>query len=150
MRMVEIEPAGLYDTAAETMGKIFVTTELGGGGTARAETVAIARHGVRNLLRHAGVLSGAPEPMETRWLDMPPGCYVFAEDEGLIEPCCDLGEAVEAGRPVARIYAVTRTGIAPVEYRAGIAGMLAARHFPGRVQAGDCIAVIAQPSVEVE
>jgi N-alpha-acetyl-L-2,4-diaminobutyrate deacetylase len=144
MRMVEIDTVGQYDTAAETMGKIFVTTELGGGGTSRAATVAIARRGVRNLLRHAGVLTGAREPTETRWLDMPPGCFVFAEDEGLIEPCCDLGEPVEAGHVVARVHPVTRTGIAPAEYRADITGMLAGRHFPGRVQAGDCIAVIAQ------
>src|SRR5882757_6821730 len=39
MRMVEIDTAGLYDSAAEAMGKIFVTTELGGGGTPRTETV---------------------------------------------------------------------------------------------------------------
>ena len=34
MRMLEIDAVGMYDTAAEEMGKIFVTTELGGGGTA--------------------------------------------------------------------------------------------------------------------
>ena len=39
MRMIEIDAVGMYDTAAEEMGKVFVTTELGGGGTARAETV---------------------------------------------------------------------------------------------------------------
>jgi N-alpha-acetyl-L-2,4-diaminobutyrate deacetylase len=149
MRMVEIDAAGLYDTAAEAMGKVFVTTELGGGGTPRTETVAIARRGVRNLLCHAGILAGAPEPAETRWLDMPPGCFVVAEDDGLIEPCCELGDAVEAGQVVARVYSATRTGVAPVDYRAGIAGMLAARHFPGRVQAGDCIAVIAKTSETV-
>lgn len=146
MRMVEIDTVGLYDTSAESMGKIFVTTELGGGGTSRAATVAIARRGVRNLLRHADILTGGCKATETRWLDMPPGCFVFAEDEGLIEPFFDLGEAVEVGRVVARVYEATRTGVTPAEYRAGISGILAARHFPGRIQAGDCIAVIAQAS----
>ena len=39
MRMLEIDNVGMFDTTAEALGKIFVTTELGGGGTARAETV---------------------------------------------------------------------------------------------------------------
>ena len=31
--MIEIDAVGMYDTAAEEMGKVFVTTELSGGGT---------------------------------------------------------------------------------------------------------------------
>ena len=45
-------------SAAEAQGKVFVTTELGGGGTATARTIAIARRGVRNVLMHAGILEG--------------------------------------------------------------------------------------------
>src|SRR5262249_4022311 len=56
MRMLEIDNVGMYDTAAEQLGKVFVSTELGGGGTTSARTVAIARRGVRNLLTHAGIL----------------------------------------------------------------------------------------------
>ena len=48
MKMIEIDAVGMYDTAAEEMGKLFVTTELGGGGTSRAETVRIARRGAMN------------------------------------------------------------------------------------------------------
>src|SRR4029450_1531147 len=36
MMMLEIDAVGMYDTAAEEMGKTFVTTELGGGGTTPA------------------------------------------------------------------------------------------------------------------
>ena len=50
MRMLEIDAVGMYDTTAEEMGKVFVTTELGGGGTARAKTVAIAKRGAMNVL----------------------------------------------------------------------------------------------------
>src|SRR5690606_15964813 len=35
VRMLEIDNVGMFDTAAEEMGKVFVTTELGGGGTSR-------------------------------------------------------------------------------------------------------------------
>jgi N-alpha-acetyl-L-2,4-diaminobutyrate deacetylase len=146
LRMLEIDSVGLLDTTAESLGKTFVTTELGGGGTARAATVAIARRGAANLLRHAGILAGAPEPAPTRWLDMPSAdCFAFAEDAGLLEPVLDLGAAVAQGDVLARIHPATRTGLAPVELRARLAGLLTARHFPGLVQPGDCAAVVAVP-----
>ncbi len=144
MKMIEIDAVGLYDTAAEEMGKMFVTTELGGGGTSRAETVRIARRGAMNLLRHAGIVSGTVERNETRWLDMPSGdCFSFAEENGMIETMVDLGEKVEDGQVIARIHSTGRTGIAPQEVKAKLTGMLAARHFPGLVKPGDCVAVIA-------
>jgi N-alpha-acetyl-L-2,4-diaminobutyrate deacetylase len=142
MKMVEIDAVGMYDTAAEEMGRVFVTTELGGGGTARAETVRIARRGVSNLLRHAGILAGDVESQPTRWMDMPDGCFSFAESDGMVETMMDLGEPVEAGQAVARIYPTGKTGLAPQEIRAKISGLLVARHFPGLVQAGDCAAVV--------
>ena len=61
----------MLDTQAERCGLTFVTTELGGGGTATARTVAIAARGARNLLIHAGVLEGEPEPAPSRRLTMP-------------------------------------------------------------------------------
>ncbi len=145
MRMLEIDAVGMYDTAAEEQGKIFVTTELGGGGTGRAETIAIAKRGVRNVLRHAGILADGEAVAEapSRWLDMPSAdCFRFAEDSGLIEACVDLGQPVRAGDLLARIHPIGRTGLAPAEYRAALDGILAARHFPGLVKAGDCIAVV--------
>lgn len=143
MRMLEIDAVGMYDTTVEEMGKIFVTTELGGGGTARAETVAIAKRGAANVLRHAGILDGAIEHKDTRWLDMPSGdCFSFAEDAGLIETMIDLGDPVKEGQLIARIFPVGRTGAAPTEIHAKLTGILAARHFPGLVKPGDCVAVI--------
>lgn len=144
MTMREIDPVGMYDTTAEAMGKLFVTTELGGGGTARAATVEIARRGVANLLRHAGILRGKVEPVMSRRLDMPSDdCFTFATDDGLIEPCVDLGATVRRGDTLARIFPTGRTGIAPQDFKASLDGILAARHFPGLVKAGDCVAVVA-------
>lgn len=143
MRMIEIDAVGMYDTTVEEMGKVFVTTELGGGGTARAETIAIARRGTMNVLRHAGIVSGEIEHRETRWLDMPSGdCFSFAEDDGMIETMIDLGDPVKEGQIIARIHSIGRTGAAPAEIRTKLTGLLAARHFPGLVKPGDCVAVV--------
>jgi N-alpha-acetyl-L-2,4-diaminobutyrate deacetylase len=144
MRMLEIDATGMYDTAAEELGRIFVTTELGGGGTSTPRTVGIARKGLRNFLIHCGILAGHVAPSETVWLDMPSSdCFVFSEDDGVIEVLVELGGAVKRGEPLARIYPIGRTGAKPAELVARMDGILAARHFPGLVKTGDCAAVVA-------
>lgn len=143
VRMLEIDAVGMYDTTAEEMGKVFVTTELGGAGTGRAETVRIAKRGVRNLLRHAGILDEPLEKAPTRYIDMPSNdCFAFAESDGLFEICAELGDPVREGDVLARIYPIGRTGLAPAEHRARMDGLLIARHFPGLVKTGDCLAVL--------
>lgn len=144
--LLEIDSVGMYDTAAEAAGKTFVSTELGGGGTARAETCAIAKRGVRNLLIHAGILQGEPDRRPSVMLEMPSAdCFVSSEHSGLIEPCVDLGSEVREGDLLARIHDVERSGQPPVNYCAKRGGILAGRHFPGLAQSGDTIAVVAVP-----
>ncbi|MGE5339398.1 MAG: N(2)-acetyl-L-2,4-diaminobutanoate deacetylase DoeB [Gemmatimonadota bacterium] len=144
MLMLELDSVGLFDTAAESAGKVFVTTELGGGGTATAASIAIAERGVRRLLVHAGVCDGKLEPAESVVLDMRDGdCFVTCLHDGLLEMCKNLGERVEAGEVLARVHDATRTGVPPIEYRARRGGLLACRHFAGLIGSGDTLAVIA-------
>ncbi|WP_206952428.1 N(2)-acetyl-L-2,4-diaminobutanoate deacetylase DoeB [Trinickia acidisoli] len=148
MRMFELDSVGLFDSAVEEAGKVFVTTELGGGGTSTAQSVAIAERGVRSFLRFAGVLEdegqAEPGPRTTTLLDMPDGsCFTTSEHEGLLEMCRDLGETVARGDLLARVYDTVHLGTPGIEYRAKREGIVAARHFPGLVKAGDTIAVVA-------
>jgi N-alpha-acetyl-L-2,4-diaminobutyrate deacetylase len=143
VKLLEIDNVGMYDTAVEDQGKVFVTTELGGGGSSTAKTVAIAKKGVDNLLKHANILHGEPEIASTLELDMPDtDCFVFSEHSGLFESMIDLGEPVQKGDTVARVWSTERNGDKPVVYRAQRSGILCGRHFPGLLQAGDCISVI--------
>lgn len=144
MKMLEIDAVGMLDTTVEEMGKVFVTTELGGAGTASATSIRIARQGALDVLRHIGILDGRPEPRPSRWLDMPSSdCFTFARDDGLIAFAHDLGAAIAANEIIALVYPIGRTGAAPIEYRAAIDGVLAARHVPGLIKAGDCLSVVA-------
>jgi len=146
MKLLELDTVGMYDTAAEAMGKVFVSTELGGGGSATAATAEIARRGVRNLLVHAGISAGKIERRPAVMLDMPGGhCYSTSESAGLLEMAVDLGAKVKKGDVIARVHDHERTGGTTREYRAGLDGILAGRHFPGLVQTGDTIAVVAVP-----
>ncbi len=83
-------------------------------------------------------------PAETVWLDMPSSdCFVFSEEDGVIEPLAELGQTVKRGEPLARVFPVGRTGAAPVALAARMDGILTARHFPGLIKTGDCAAVLA-------
>jgi len=146
LSMLEIDAVGMYDSAAEEMGKTFVTTELSGGGTASAYTAGIAKKGVRNLLIHAGILKGELEIAPSQRLDTPDGrCFVFAQDEGLFEPVVDLGDSVQEGQVIALVHPVDRTGGEPKAYHARLDGIFAGRHFPGLIKQGDFLAMIAVP-----
>ena len=141
--LLEIDNVGMYDTAVEDQGKVFVSTELGGGGSATANSIAIAKKGLRNVLIHAGILKGEMQVDPTVHLDMPDGdCFVFSEHDGLFEPMVDLGEPVQKDDVVALVWPVDRTGVDSIEYRAKVSGLLISRHFPGLIKSGDCAAVV--------
>ena len=145
--LLEIDNVGMFDTAVEAQGKVFVSTELGGGGSATAATIEIARQGIHNLLIHAGIVRGDPVVRSSTDIDMPDdNCFIFASAPGLYEPCVDLAQPVARGDLVARIWPVDRTGVAPVDCIAQRDGLLVGRHFPGLIQLGDCVAVIGVPT----
>lgn len=144
IEMREIDALGMYDDAVETQGKTFVTTELGGGGTATPHTTAIARKGVRNLLIHAGILQGEMHLTPTRMLSQEDdGCFHFTNHNGMVDFAVTLGQTVSKGDLIARIWDIHHTGVAPRNFYALMDGILTARHHPGLVQSGDCLAVLA-------
>ncbi len=145
--LVEIDAVGMYDTQAESMGKVFVSTELGGGGTSSPRTVEIAKRGVHNLLVHAGILRDKPVQSEIPMvqLDMQQdNAYVFSQHNGLLEPCVALGDPVQKGDLISRIYSTERSGTAPVEYHAASDGIIMGRHYPSLIKIGDFMNVIAR------
>jgi len=121
-------------------------TELGGGGSTTAYTVEIAKKGIRNILRHAGIIKGDLEVDKTINLDMPDdNCYIFSESTGLVEHCVNLGDKVKAGQLIAKVHNIERTGTLPDEYHAKIDGVFTGKHFPGLIGNGDFLGVIAVP-----
>jgi len=146
VKLLEIDAGGMYDTQAENMGKVFVSTELGGGGTTTPRSVAIAKRGVNNFLVHAGILDSelTLSPETPKLLDMPDGrSYIFSQHTGLLEPCVTLGDVVQEGDLVARIHITERTAMPPYEYYAPRSGLVMARHVPSLIKMGDCLNVIA-------
>ncbi len=150
LELIELDAEGMIDTVAEEMGKVFVGSELGGGGTTTTATVAIAETGIRNLLAHFEVIDEKPLTREarglppTRMMHMPEaGCYLISNDGGLYEALVDLDATVNQGEPVGQIHFPDRPGRAPVVYRAGTAGTLIGRSHKVLVGPGDFLALIA-------
>ena len=150
LELVELDAEGMLDTAVEDMGKVFVGTELGGGGTTTTETVAIAETAVRNLLAHLGVLDEEPASREARGLSpsremhMPDsGCYLIADHAGLYEALVDLDSDVRKGDPVGQIHFPERPEREPVVYTAGTSGTIIGRTHKVLVGPGDFLALIA-------
>lgn len=140
----ELDTAGMLDQAVERLGKLFVTTELGGGGSTTPERVAIAERGLQNLLCHLDMLDealqGAPAP--PRFAYTPENGFVVCDDAGLLEPLVELGAPVEAGQPLGCVHFFEELDREPKTYIAPCGGFLYARHFPGLIKRGDCLAVL--------
>ncbi|HRJ69951.1 MAG TPA: succinylglutamate desuccinylase/aspartoacylase family protein, partial [Beijerinckiaceae bacterium] len=115
-----------------------VATELGGGARLDRSAFEIGLSGTRNLLRHAGVLHGAPEATRTA-LHLTAGAdaYLMAPVDGLFEGFHDLGTLIEAGQAAGRIWPMDDLTREPVPVSYGVTGrILCVRTMP-MVRRGD-------------
>jgi len=142
----ELDNEGMLDTAVERRGKLFLSTELGGGGSTSPETLRIARRGLRNFLVHAGVLDAdaVSSPQQTRLMTNSTAGYVTCENPSLIEYVKDLGDIVRSGDVIARIFDLDRLDREPLQIFTPIDGMLLGRRHGGLAAIGDFLALIAR------
>lgn len=144
--LTELDAAGMLDTTVEEMGCTFISTELGGGGTATPDTIRLAERGARNILAHAGILAepvaGQAGPLHET---AAPGSFLKSNHHGIFEICVDLGQPVIAGQLLARVHSLTEPDREPIPYHAGRDGVLLGRHHPGLIRQGDFLAMIGAP-----
>jgi len=139
---------GLLPGYAEKLGKITLGTEIGSASQFGAEMVGIAERGVKNVLRHAGILEGELETSQT-----PPevvgatelGDYVMAPVSGIFEPFYEMGAQLEAGQPIGQIHSVEEPFREPVPVPALTSGMLISRRAFPLTRQGDCVATLVRP-----
>jgi len=73
-----------------------------------------------------------------------PACYSFAPTTAVFEPRHVAGDVVEAGQCAGFFHFVEDLDHAPIELRYAASGVLWMAAGPGRVQRGDCVAVVMQ------
>jgi predicted deacylase len=130
-------------------GLVTVGTEMRGAGTVSLDALAICRRGVRNVLRHLGVMAGGgapPAPTDRPVLALNgSAAYVYASTDGVFEPFHANGETVSAGQPAGRIHRLWDMSVEPVTLYYGADGIVYGRRQPGRVTLGNCCVVVASP-----
>ncbi len=89
---------GSYQAAA-AMGKPAILAESGMQGILDEPSVQIHVRGLLNVLKHLGVLEGAPEPTAPP-VHFPQSAWLAAEDGGIFYPAVSVGQEVEKGQVV--------------------------------------------------
>ena len=130
--------------AADRVGIVGVGTELGGAGTVTLETLAVARRGLQNMLRHFGLVEGEADGPPSRLTEVKgPEYYVHAPCRGLFEPAFELGDEIKAGQPAGHIHFVDDPAMPPVEVRFRGEGLVICKRPIVQVERGDCLAHLA-------
>ncbi|MCP5155522.1 MAG: succinylglutamate desuccinylase/aspartoacylase family protein [Ectothiorhodospiraceae bacterium] len=134
--------SGVSAAAAARQGVVALGTELAGAGTVSPEALAICERGLRNMLRHLGVLVDAPEEAtpDTRLLRAPDmRSFSYAPEDGLFEPVVDLGDEVAVGDLAGLVHSPETPWREPVEVHFEAPGLVVCKRIPGRVERGDCV-----------
>ena len=151
LEIVELDPDGMLDTAVAKMGKIFVGTELGGGGTSTPTTISIAKTGIKNILAHFNIINEKPKTREEmglkpiKQMQMPdPKSFTFSRDTGIYEALINLDTPVKIGDKLGQVHFPEKPQRNPVSYKAKIEGVLIGRVHKGLVYPGDFLALVAE------
>jgi predicted deacylase len=142
----DIAGTGLLPAEAERQGKIVITTELGGGEPVLASLHRLCQSGLRNVLRHCGVLRGDVQPRQrpARWVQaLDREDYRFAPESGLYENCVELGEDVRKGDVLGQVHFLEQPDRDPIPVVAHSDGVLISNRGPSIVGQGDCVACLA-------
>lgn len=131
-----------FSAVGQGLGVPVLTAELGGRAALSRDGLAIAERGLRNVLKHIGILSDpavGPAP-PTRFMRVRGrGAFVYAMRRGLFEPAAELGAMVQAGQLAGVIHAIDRPWQAPEPIAFTEDGMVACRRAPMLTVAGDCL-----------
>ena len=146
--------SGLLTDEAEHDGRVAIGGEFGFGEGASVRGVAHAYEGVRNVLRHAGILADpivridAARPTPPRVVQAPDlADYVPCPVDGIWEPLVVPGQDVRAGDPIGRLHQFEDHSSEPIPVVAHRDGVIVALHFGAACRRGVTLHVIAQDVV---
>lgn len=143
--------SGLLSDEAEAEGKITIGGEFGHGESTDIKGTLHAYEGIKNVLRHYCMLSGAVVKIDAS-RPSPPRIvtaenledYVPSPRDGIWEPLVQLGSEVHQGALLGRLHDFDDHSSAPVEVIAHRAGVLVMMHLGAVCSKGDTLYVVAQ------
>jgi predicted deacylase len=143
--------SGLLSDEAEAEGKITIGGEFGAGESVNRMGTLHAYEGIRNVLRHYGLLSGLvtrirpaadPKPLLVKAERLEDYCP--CPRDAVWEPAVDLGAAVRAGDLLGRLHDFSDHSEPALDIRAPRNGYVLMMHLSARVRRGMTLYVIAR------
>lgn len=136
---------------AEREGKITIGGEFGFAESASPRGVLHAYEGIKNVLRHCGILPGeitridaarrsAPRLIEASGLQE----YIPSPRAGIWEPTVELGADVMQDDLLGRLHDFSAHSSQPIEIRAHRSGVVSNMYFPARIAKGTTLYSIAR------
>ncbi len=143
--------SGLLTDEAEAEGKITIGGEFGFAEGVNRQGVKHAYEGVKNVLRHYGMLPGnivkidpsrprAPRFMSAENLSD----YIPCPQDGIWEPLVDVGADVTDGELLGRLHDFANHAAPALEIRAHRSGILSTMHFAAFCKKGATLYVISE------
>lgn len=142
---------GNLTEGAEKEGKITIGGEFGYAESASPKGILHAYEGLKNVLRHCGILGGeivkidrgrpsAPRLIEASGLEE----YVPAVRAGIWEPVVQLGADVKQGDLLGCLHDFSDHASKPLEIRAHRSGVVSNMYFPAKIAKGITLYSIAR------
>ena len=140
---------GSVEAAAQGLGKRAFSTELGGARRLTPDSLEAAETGIRNLLRHIGILNGPvvdPAQSRSKLLCLSrPEQYIGILERGQFVPHVWLGAEVSAGQLLGEVHYLDRPGTKPYKIYTATSGIVVTVASAGIVDPLEPAYVVAQP-----
>jgi predicted deacylase len=143
--------SGLLTDEAEAMGKITIGGEFGYAESTNRKGTLHAYEGIKNVLRHYGLLPGdivkidPARPTPPRFVQaVNLADYIPCPKDGVWEPLVDLGVDVDEGELLGRLHDFSDHSSDALEIRAHRSGVVSMLHFAAQINKGYTLYVVSE------
>src|SRR6185436_8576297 len=143
--------SGLLTDEAEAMGKITIGGEFGYAESTNRQGTLHAYEGIKNVLRHYGLLPGdivkidPARPSPPRFVQaVNLADYIPCPKDGVWEPLVDLGVDVDEGELLGRLHDFSDHSSDALEIRAHRSGVVSMLHFAAQIKKGLTLYVVSE------
>ena len=133
--------------AAASRNVMYISGEFGGGGRISRNSMTTCERALYRFLAHMNLLALDPQwqaQSPTRVFEAHQRHYIYAQQDGVFEPACALGDDLSADALIGTIWTPETPNRQPTPVVAPSAGFWACARTIGRIRSGDCLGHLLQ------
>ena len=135
----------MIDAVVEKLGKVMISSELGGSGIITHHTAKLATQGLSQMFAALGHFPTQGPSQPSRLVRLPSSnTYLVSDDAMVFAPAVSLGAFVRQGETVGYGHFVNRVDCGPTTYTAPHDGWAICLSGQGLTRRGDVIAIVAE------